>query len=458
MTNKKSRAGIIGLAVVGVLAAAWLLPPLVHQVRRQCPVRPDGVPEAAALAQFARRYGVDCTVCHTSIAQLTPAGYKFRVAGFRMPDEIGSDAKFSNWGDFTSVRLRETYKATGSSTDSTGKKVMATNGFSSSGVNVYPGFGAFGKYWGMESEISMAIGNTAATKGTVGGLNVSNANLRGTFPINADAYVGVRVGVMSGFEGYGAADRGIGLLTPSGKATASQVQPAGTKSFTYVTAVPSGEGAEVALDWKDTHVSMQILNGYNSFNGSANQGEDNYLKDYNLFIQQMIGENAISAFFYSGKTGYAYDASVNVQGLPGAEAASTPGSAMWINNYQRAAVYGTLKILPQDKLSVLAGFFEGKDHMINKTTLDGSDQFNSYGWFTTVQSVLHPHFSTALAFGTMRASTRTAGNRVSDVTLSLAAPYQNGKFALDFQTKRTQNLGVRDSIANTVQAEWMLNY
>ena len=60
-TNRMSRAGVLGLAVVATLAASWLLPPMVHQYRRLCPVRPDGVAEADAYANFARRYGVNNT-------------------------------------------------------------------------------------------------------------------------------------------------------------------------------------------------------------------------------------------------------------------------------------------------------------------------------------------------------------------------------------------------------------
>lgn len=431
MTKQRSRAGIIGLAVVGVLAATWLLPPLVHQVRRQCPVRPDGVPEAAALAQFARRYGVDCTVCHSSLYQLNTTGYKFRTAGLRMPDEIGSDAKFANWGDVTSVRLRETYKVTPTTMDKNGAKVVATSGFSSSGVNLYPMFGAFGKYWAMETELSIAA--KAAT------LGASNATLRGTFPINADMFVGVRTGLIGAFEGYGAADRSIGLLSPGWRPTPSNGGP------TYNSAVPSGEGVEVALDWKDTHVSAAVRNGYNSTLKSSNYGEDNLLKDYSLFLQQMIGDNAIAAYFYGGKAGYNGNADPTT-------------TVNWTNNYQRVALYGTLKVLPKEKLSFLAGWVDGKDHVYDTVNNTASGSFNSTGWFVQAQSVLHPHFSTALAYGTNRASLTTAGNRSSDVTLSLASPYQNGKFAVDLQTKRLQNPGARDTITNTVQAEWMLNY
>jgi hypothetical protein len=430
------RGGILAAAVIGLFAAS----------------------PASALPQWARRYGVSCTVCHASVPQLNSTGYKFRVAGYRMPDEIGNDAKISNYGDIMSVRAREQYKITAPSTDSTGKKTQATNGFSNPGLGIYPLYGAFGKYWGAASEVDFSAGNTAATKGTVGGVSMNTANLRATIPVTPDSFVTVRSGLISNFEGYGAADRGVGLLSPGWKPTASQIQPGGTKSFTYLGTTFSGEGVELGYNWKDTHASVQMTNGYNSFNGSANQGEDNHLKDFSLYVNQMIGESALSAFYYNGKTGYSYDPTVNVQSIGGAEAASTPGSATWINNYERAAVYGTLKILKNEKLSLLAGFAEGKDHMINKTTHNGADQFNSYGMFAQAQSVLHEHLTAALAYGTMRASTRAAGNRSSDWTVSVAVPVENAKFALDYQNKRTQNIGNRDTITNTIQAEWMLHY
>lgn len=438
--NRMSRAGIIGTAVLGMLAASWILPPFVHRTRKLCPVRPDGVPEAGALAQFARRYGVDCTVCHSSLYQLNSTGYKFRVAGLRMPDEIGADAKFANYGDVTSVRLRETYKITESATTSAGVKTPATNGLSSAGVNMYPIFGAFGKYWALETELSFKA--TAATVGA------SNATMRGTFPINSDMFVGVRTGLIGAFEGYGAADRGVGLLSPGWKPSVSDANNTGIK---YNSAVPGGEGIEGSIDWKDTHASVAIRNGYNSKLASSNEGEDNYNKDLSVFVQQMIGESAVAAYFYSGTAGYNYTA---------AEAASSPFSAQWMNHYTRGALYGTLKALPNDKLSLLVGAVVGKDHLIDTTTHDASETFTSNGWFAQVQSVLHPHFTAALGYGTNRPNTKTAGNRSSDITLSLAAPYQNGKFAVDFQTKRTQAFGAgkRDVTANTIQAEWMLNY
>ncbi|HEX9129645.1 MAG TPA: hypothetical protein VF850_10815, partial [Gemmatimonadaceae bacterium] len=38
---------------------------------------------------FARRLNVSCNYCHTTIPRLNATGYKFRAAGFRMPEDIG---------------------------------------------------------------------------------------------------------------------------------------------------------------------------------------------------------------------------------------------------------------------------------------------------------------------------------------------------------------------------------
>src|SRR5579871_5855293 len=37
-----------------------------------------------AMPMFARKYGVACSHCHTTIPRLNETGYKFRAAGFRM--------------------------------------------------------------------------------------------------------------------------------------------------------------------------------------------------------------------------------------------------------------------------------------------------------------------------------------------------------------------------------------
>src|ERR1041385_9540486 len=55
------------------------------------------LPAANAMPLFARKYGVPCSTCHTTIPRLNETGYKFRAAGFRMLADIGKcgAAKFT---------------------------------------------------------------------------------------------------------------------------------------------------------------------------------------------------------------------------------------------------------------------------------------------------------------------------------------------------------------------------
>src|SRR5262245_13352597 len=66
--------------------------------------------DTGALPMFARRYGVTCATCHTSPPRLNETGYKFRAAGFRMPEEIGAktEREFKTT-DYIGFRLQPRY-------------------------------------------------------------------------------------------------------------------------------------------------------------------------------------------------------------------------------------------------------------------------------------------------------------------------------------------------------------
>ncbi len=69
-----------------------------------------GLPAANAMPLFARKYGVPCSTCHTTIPRLNETGYKFRAAGFRLLEEIGkSEDKKFELGDYFSARLQARY-------------------------------------------------------------------------------------------------------------------------------------------------------------------------------------------------------------------------------------------------------------------------------------------------------------------------------------------------------------
>src|SRR6266545_4055801 len=65
---------------------------------------------ANAMPNFARKLGVPCSTCHTTIPRLNETGYKYRAAGFRFPDDIGkSDEKKFELGDYFSARAQARY-------------------------------------------------------------------------------------------------------------------------------------------------------------------------------------------------------------------------------------------------------------------------------------------------------------------------------------------------------------
>src|SRR5688572_22329122 len=71
---------------------------------------------ASAMPMFARRYGVPCSTCHTSPPRLNETGYRFRAAGFRMPEELGKNVETSNkLTDHIGFRLQPRIDVVGSS-------------------------------------------------------------------------------------------------------------------------------------------------------------------------------------------------------------------------------------------------------------------------------------------------------------------------------------------------------
>ena len=68
--------------IFGLLFAAWLVPPVVHDLRHLCPVRPDGVNQAEAVPAFARKYGISCSQCHSAYPTLNAYGRLFKLNGY----------------------------------------------------------------------------------------------------------------------------------------------------------------------------------------------------------------------------------------------------------------------------------------------------------------------------------------------------------------------------------------
>jgi hypothetical protein len=218
-------------------------------------------PKAEGMPMFARKLGVQCNFCHTTIPRLNEVGYKFRAAGFRLPANIGKpEEKEFELGDYFSTRIQPRYDT--QVTNQPNRAPLAnviggvagprvtTNTFSFMEVTAYPITGSFGKYLSSLSELSFSPEDF---------WEVENAYLRFNYG-NADKFWSLRGGVFHPWEGFGASDRPFSNARPL-----FQTNPisATGRSIPYVFQ-PWGldeVGAEVGGDINKLSLRAAILGG-----------------------------------------------------------------------------------------------------------------------------------------------------------------------------------------------------
>ncbi len=127
---------------------------------------------ANAMPNFARKYGVPCTTCHTTIPRLNETGYKFRAAGFRLLEEIGkADDKKFELGDYFAARLQARYDtqvtnqpngaAVANVINNVAGPRTTTNALSFQEFTLYPLTGSWGKYFGSHA-MHMCVSSSAS--------------------------------------------------------------------------------------------------------------------------------------------------------------------------------------------------------------------------------------------------------------------------------------------------------
>lgn len=218
-------------------------------------------PPAQAMPQFARKYGASCTLCHTQIPVLNQTGYKFRAAGYRMPDEIGQEAKKFEFGDTFGARVqgRYDYQATNQPNGVAGANLLptgapgprtTTSAFSFMEATLYPLSGAWGKHLASLAELSVSPEDV---------FEIENAYVRYVWG-SAQKFFNVRAGIFHPWEGFGASDRPYSNVRPLFQNT-----PISAKG----TAVPhvfqswglDEAGIEVGGDFNRLSLRAAVLNG-----------------------------------------------------------------------------------------------------------------------------------------------------------------------------------------------------
>jgi hypothetical protein len=371
--------------------------------------------DANAMPMFARKLGVGCATCHTTIPKLNETGYKFRAAGWRMPDDIGKpEDKPFNLGDYNSARIQARYD--GNKTD-IGPVSSHKSQFTFHEFTFYPMTGSFDKYYSSLVELSFLPEESAEVENAYVRINVGNDK----------RFFATRFGVFHPFEGYGASDRPVSISRPY-----IQTNAANFNQTTFFT--PWGfdqAGAEFGIDYQRTSLRATIFNGLvireeeGAFSAFPSQGgalakstslPSAATPDFQFFANHRLTDDGggVSLFYYHGNL----DLPVGTS------------STVFQNGYDRVAVYGSYPVVP--KATLLGGYQWGRDN------LAGGGTFSSRGAFGEVDVPVHQYATVGVRYDWFDPAKDKADNEVRGVVGFVNVPLQNGFQVIgEYQNKRT---------------------
>ncbi len=334
---------------------AYRLLPLFAIVVALC----ASVQNASAIPAFARRYQMECTMCHDPVPRLNEFGFKFRAAGFRRPSEIGKGEASNEIGDYLSVRgvFQGAYKSTVGSDNNTGVNTTAQNNLNFSSASLYPLAGAFGGHISGFTEFGYSPGSS---------INVSNAFIRLTYGDTA-SFWSFRAGLFGAREGYGAFDVSLGASSPLVLGSAAQTI-IGTKTQSTLYTPGMGEmGVEAGWNMDRLALRLGLFNGIYSNAGSAQAaiggsynkptGSPSYnSKDITFIANYIVDEHG------GGIMGYVYTGGVDIPAP-----SPSPTGTWFTDKYLR---YGVGASYPISGFKIMAGFGGGTDKdWVTDTTL-----------------------------------------------------------------------------------------
>lgn len=360
-----------------------------------------------AMPMFARKLNVPCSTCHTTIPRLNETGYRFRAAGFRMPEEISkTEEKKFDVADYFSGRIQAEYDASRSKTGTAPSKVI--NQLSFTELTLYPMTGAWGKYLSSLVELSFLPDEPA---------EVENGYMRGDFG-HPNKFFEARVGIFHPFEGYGASDRPASINRPLFQRVAANFNQG-----TFFTPWGFDEaGAEVGLDYHRLSARASIFNGlvlaqengaltaFPAQGGVLNKPTSltaHNTPDFQFFANYVLNSDGggLSFYYYHG----------NIE-LPTNTSDLT--QPFWRNNFDRYAVYGSYPVMKH--LNLFAAFQEGRDDIFGGTT------FHSRGTFVEANFPIGEYVSPGVRYDWFDPATDKAQDRQWDIVPYVNVPLQNG--------------------------------
>ncbi len=381
------------------------------------------------MTNFARKYGVECSLCHTVVPRLTPTGFRFRAAGFRMPEEIGEKQKEEfKLKDYFAARIQARWDV---KQTKVGSASSTSNQLTFHEFTFYPLSGAFDKTFSSLVEMSFPSGETA---------EIENAYLRANLG-KPESYWSVRAGIFHPFEGFGASDRPMSLSRPL-----FQTNPANYDQNTYFKIWGFDQaGLEVGYSYKNSFLRLTVFNGINS-EGEPAQGGDLQKsddspsfnnKDVQFTFTQLLGDtgSGFGAYFYRG----AIDLPIG------------DSEELWKNTFNRYAVYANYEVT--GKINLLAGYAGGTDHKFDLLSgMVSSDMFSNKGYYVEGDYLFHEYMGTGLRYDWFDPASAKSDNEQHAITAFLNAPLNNGvQFIAEYQNRSIKQGSIPDKTANAFQ-------
>lgn len=326
------------------------------------------------MPMFARKYKMACSDCHDALTfpRLNKVGYKFRRAGFRMPEQIGQDELTDyNLSDAFSARIQARYTVSHTSDDRTAASTSKTsNTFEMREITLYPITGSFMKYFASETEMSFAPDEPT---------ELENAYLRGVHG-NQNSWFEARIGLWHPFEGFGGSDRPLGQSRPFFETQgANQVQDTLVRIWGI-----DQVGAEVGGQLQDTSLSIAVHNGLNTEVEGGNvvgvgiTPDQDQQKDVLVFFNQILGDTTgVSAYYSHGRVHLPTDPAAFVDGT---------SEETYADNWDRMAVFGSFGM---PVFTAMAGGELGVDQARDPVSGNRS-RFKSWGTFVEGDVALAP--------------------------------------------------------------------
>jgi hypothetical protein len=327
---------------------------------------------SGAIPPWARRYNVNCTHCHAAaIPRLNATGIRFKWAGYRMPEDLGTAVTVNQVANYLGARAQIDYVW-----EKTQGEPVSTSELLDPTVQLFYA-GPFGKNFGGWFELSREAGEVGA-----------NAMVTGVWG-GEKSHGGFRIGQVpmyleSGVAGF---DRPIGIEAPT--PTSSPVSAAIPFSF-------EGDlkGAELFYVTGSNRIAAQVLNSTVFADGALNQ-TGSTRKDVGATDQFLLDEKG------SGIYAAAYYGTVTALDADQPDARS---------HYWRLALSAN-KIIGSDSsnFEALGGVVYGKDLDLPLGAIYALPDNKGYGyWFSGQYHFPNPALTLFSRYEFIDPDTRTA--------------------------------------------------